>query len=468
MRVIILVLVLFIYNSCNKEEQNVIVLPGDFEISIHSLASNSVLIRWTESISKDGAIVSYNIYLNDVLLSEGLNQYEYEVNNLMPQNNYVVKIVAENNNGTLERTLRFTTLLPEEVFLPGDFEINIESLTPVSAVVKWTESVAEDGSDILYTVYLDNTLVAENINQLEYFLNNLVPETYYTVKVVAENLVGVNEQTIQFTTPAPSELYLYKMRDSGSNSHLFEYDVNYNLIGHIENHDQPGWEFYYEYQYENNLIIKERSFGYGYYSGICNYFYGSNGLERINYRRGDDIILEDKYEFNSDHTSYTREFIKENHITGETTTILYSNIATYNGQNNLTKLVTQNETMGGDSKTIHFQYDGSNLIKITDSENNVWDISYDNKKRLKTFNGHFEGAQFTFGLKRDNFLEDEIVKELMLIPFFYTFNNQNNITEVKKNGNLFSKINYQYNSYEYPIEALVNNQAAYTFEYIIR
>ena len=79
MRVIILVLVLFIYNSCNKEEQNEIVLPGDFEISIHSLASNSVLIRWTESISEDGAIVSYNIYLNDVLLSEGLNQYEYEV-----------------------------------------------------------------------------------------------------------------------------------------------------------------------------------------------------------------------------------------------------------------------------------------------------------------------------------------------------------------------------------------------------
>lgn len=467
MRIVIFCLTALLCFSCNKDESTETAIPGDFEVIVESIGSHSALLKWSVASSPDGVYVLYNIYLNNEIIADGLEQLSLPLLDLNPLTLYVVKVIAKNENGQSENTIEFTTLEIDEEGIPGNFELSIELLMPTSALLKWTEASSEDGLPVLYSVYLDGNLLAENQDQFEYSLEELVPETDYEAKVVAENYFGVKESSIEFTTPLPSELYLQKLAYSSYNSQLFEYDENYNLVEHRTNVEEPNYSVNYVYQYENNLIVRENRSANDYQRGICDYTYDANGLVKIRHRYGDDISLTDIYEFNFDHTFYTREFTYSNSNNEQSYTTVYFNNATYGGEGHLTRLETQNQT-NGESRINLFQYAGGNLIKVTDADSNVWEIEYDDKKSFKTFNSHFAGAQFSFGIYRYNFLENNLVDELIRIPFFYNYNNQNNITAVRKNGALFVQISYEYNVYDYPTQATFDDGGIYTFEYLAR
>lgn len=467
MRILILFLSSLLFFSCNKDETTETeegAIPTNFEIFVESISTNSAVLKWTDASTPDGASVLYNVYLNNVVIAEDIEELELPLVNLSPDTPYGAKVIAKNEYGQSENTIDFTTREIEEGSIPGDFEVSIEQLVPTSALLKWTKAASDDGLPVLYSVYLDDILFAENLDLFEFALENLIPETDYKAKVVAKNYFGVNEKTVQFTTPFPSGIYLHKLAYSPFNSQLFEYDENYNLIKHITNVEEPNWSTSYDYQYVNNLVVREDRSGYGYEKGICDYTYDSNGLIKIKHRYGDDIRRTDIYEFNSDPTLYTREYTVENGNNGDTYTINFSNNATY-VQGNLTRLETKNETTN-EIRINLFEYENGNLIKITDADNNVWEIDYDDKISFKTFNSHFVGAQFSFGIYRYNYLENNLVDELKRIPFFYDFNNLNNVTEVRKNGALFMNIMYQYNVYDYPAQATFNDGGIYTFEYL--
>lgn len=121
--------------------------------------------------------------------------------------------------------------------------------------------------------------------------------------------------------------------------------------------------------------------------------------------------------------------------------------------------------MGGKKNWDCQQFKG---VMSPDADNNVWEINYDQKNTFKTFNSHFVGTQFSFGIYRYNYLENNLISELIRIPFFYNFNNKNNVKEVRKNGNLFMNIVYQYNTSDYPSQATFNDGGIYAFEYLIR
>jgi hypothetical protein len=98
----------------------------------------------------------YSLYLNDLLIAENLDDFEYELKNLNSEESYNVKVIAINEFGENESLLNFTTT--ENNDPPGDFDVSIDYVTQNSATIYWTEASANNSSEILYSLYLNDLL----------------------------------------------------------------------------------------------------------------------------------------------------------------------------------------------------------------------------------------------------------------------------------------------------------------------
>ena len=98
----------------------------------------------------------------------------------------------------------------------------------------------------------------------------------------------------------------------------------------------------------------------------------------------------------------------------------------------------------------------------------MWELSYDSNPSFKTFKNNLVGTRFYFGVGNNYYLDyDFVSQKLRNIPFFYNYQEQNNVTQVKKNGILFAEITYEYNELDYPNKATFNNDPInYSFEYL--
>jgi len=105
--------------------------PSTFDYRIEKNESGTeVVISWSKSIDPENELVTYSVYLDNVLLGEGLEVKEFEFTDLLEQTSYSVKIIAKDPQGnetikvssftTVKYYLRYSKFYNfDDVFVPG-------------------------------------------------------------------------------------------------------------------------------------------------------------------------------------------------------------------------------------------------------------------------------------------------------------------------------------------------------------
>jgi hypothetical protein len=356
--------------------------------------------------------------------------------------------------------------IPEEVSTIAAFEITVDVVNFYRAMVTWEATTSNPPSDILYDVYLNNTLLEAGLEVFSYELEALEESTSYTVKVIAKNDIAESASELVFNTPERKEIRLVEVRNEGENTSGIQ-GYEYNKQGYILHRDMvlkfndpsiPNWEVYnHSYTYENDKVVEDRGNYSGFYAGIslsarANYTYHNNQLSSFILRGNYD-----GYETRRTHTitsatsySYVREQFD---FVGLYETVNYSVDLIFNGSN---QLIGYEEVNVDSNQVVHnmtFEYENGDLTKITQGAI-IFEIQYDTANNfLRYTNNGFvpldgnEMSSSGFHAVVTSSFPFNIIRR---IPFFLTHQNTNNPIAFLRNGVPVQTFEYEYNEYNYP------------------
>lgn len=365
--------------------------------------------------------------------------------------------------------------------LPSEFEITVDEINYTSAIVSWSESASNLPNTITYDILLNNNLIVENFEETTYLLEGLLPNTVYTIKVIAKNEIGETTISQEIITPELMPVRLSTITTSYEFTDLIT-TIEYNDQGQIlsrkkvwSHNDYVLLEYTYEY---NGPQLNSAFTGNNYYLGvsdgvILDYYYNNeDNLKYLIAYEIDDIEgIERIHTFNSP-TEYEYEKIDHNYEAPPTSTY-HSVDLTINENNELINYL-QNNITEGTTKSLSFQYENNNLTKIT-NENNVFEIVYDESPTYLTFshNGYVndegDGAQYRiiagFPVVTSNNFPFHTIRR---IPYFLTHSNNNNPLQYIRNGQVIADFEYTYNVYGYPetMTVIRPNDENYTYSMV--
>ena len=106
-----LILIIFIIISCSKEDDLPSLVqeeienlpPLNFSIGMSEITDNSAKLKWTESKDPEEKEVSYELWLNGVLLESKFLELNYELQDLTELTEYFGEIVAIDPEGNENR-----------------------------------------------------------------------------------------------------------------------------------------------------------------------------------------------------------------------------------------------------------------------------------------------------------------------------------------------------------------------------
>ena len=162
------------------------VAPSDVQgLSVTNITHESASLNWNDATDNIG-VVSYEIYLNNNLLSN-TSGTSYSLTSLNELTSYTVSILAVDavgNKSSSATEVSFTTLETPDTEAPSTPQnITVSDIADFTAKVSW--SAATDNKGVTaYEIFLDDIKIAQTA-QLEFSLENLNPETTYTVSVTA-------------------------------------------------------------------------------------------------------------------------------------------------------------------------------------------------------------------------------------------------------------------------------------------
>ncbi|MFT4805344.1 MAG: hypothetical protein ACI9YE_002560 [Psychroserpens sp.] len=81
---------------------------------------------------------------------------------------------------------------------PNNFDINIINVSSNDATINWTEAVDPESDAVIYNIYLNQTLVVENISELTYEFIDLEELTSYSGKIIAKD-TNNNQTEVAFS-----------------------------------------------------------------------------------------------------------------------------------------------------------------------------------------------------------------------------------------------------------------------------
>ncbi len=329
--------------------------------------------------------------------------------------------------------------------VPGNFEITISEITFSSAIVNWTVPATDEPTSITYSVYLNESLVVENLTETSYNLEDLNYATNYIMKVEAKNEYGIAPSLKTFTTLEPIRLRLKKY-----NENILNYNES-NLLVYRGDPSQYGY-INIDYTYnQNNKILNEES----YYEdavgkrGRVDYIYTNDILSGLSINeRVEDVRNDLQFQFESE-TAYT--YIITSRVDYDEYINYYQVQLELDNDNNITKYTrTNTETMHVD--VVHFEYSNGNLTKIKNGMN-ILEISYDTANNWHTYRSGFlpeiydHNSYDMAGLICYPYFLGYWLK---FMPEFYDFINTNNPLEYKYNGEVWTTFHYEYNEINYP------------------
>ena len=308
-----------------------------------------------------------------------------------------------------------------------------------------------------------------------------MPNTVYTIKVIAKNEIEETTISQEIITPELMPVRLSTITTSYEFTDLIT-TIEYNDQGQIlsrkkvwSHNDYVLLEYTYEY---NGPQLNSAFTGNNYYLGvsdgvILDYYYNNeDNLKYLIAYEIDDIEgIERIHTFNSP-TEYEYEKIDHNYEAPPTSTY-HSVDLTINENNELINYL-QNNITEGTTQSLSFQYENNNLTKIT-NENNVFEIVYDESPTYLTFshNGYVndegDGAQYRiiagFPVVTSNNFPFHTIRR---IPYFLTHSNNNNPLQYIRNGQVIADFEYTYNVYGYPetMTVIRPNDENYTYSMV--
>lgn len=154
---------------------------------------------------------------------------------------------------------------------PNDFDIEVVNITDNSATINWDEAIDQENDSVLYSIYLNQSLIINGISELTYQFNDLSELTNYSGKVVAKD-TNNNETEVTFSFQTEKyylkylKTYDYGQINDGTNRRVYgtpcsllkTSDQNYIVIGTSSDPGGNGSRFFVQkIDYEGNEIWKK-------------------------------------------------------------------------------------------------------------------------------------------------------------------------------------------------------------------
>lgn len=155
------------------------------DLAITKLSFDSATFKWTNSNSVTGN----RIYLDDVLIYDGIKINNFYVKNLLPSTNYKLTVSALYDDIEVFKHYDFLTVPDPGDITPPD-NVKVLNLTPSLNEVdlSFSASISNDLSH--YQIYRNGLLVKDNLKELNYVDDGLEEYTTYIYKVVAVDKSG--------------------------------------------------------------------------------------------------------------------------------------------------------------------------------------------------------------------------------------------------------------------------------------
>ena len=181
--------------------------PGGLKAS--EVGYDSAVVEWSASTPASGEIVGYRVFRNGTPLGQtrGLSM---TLEHLASDTGYTVTVVAVDSLGAISAPsapLEIQTATPAPPSSPS--EPKAVEVGDESAKVEWGPSTPANGEIVGYRVFRDGTPLGQT-RGLSMTLENLAPETAYTVTVVAVDSLGAisaPSAPLEITTAAPPQTH---------------------------------------------------------------------------------------------------------------------------------------------------------------------------------------------------------------------------------------------------------------------
>ncbi|MDC8002347.1 fibronectin type III domain-containing protein [Aequorivita todarodis] len=339
---------------------------------------------------------------------------------------------------------------------PSDFEISVTDITPSSANLNWTASTSVEPTTMVYAVYLNDSLLAENLTETFYDLSNLDDSTNYTVKIEAVNEFGIAQATTVFTTAELNNLRLKEYLYEDGRSIKIQYNED----------DQVNLKYMFDflqtiYTYTNGKIISENRYNQTWGNVYVDYTYNQN-QELVHLKTSEYYFYSsDHYTYNFDSTTnYT--YTHRRYVDYDTYTYNYSVNIILNDDGNIVNY----EELNLDTSELlitTFEYTNGNMTKLVTPDGNVLEIVYDDKKSFHTYKSRFPQYPKPIGEIFDAtgliYIDSiPVYSRAKFIPQFYDYVNKNNPLEYKLDGQVKTTFEYVYNEDDYPSSLKANFQ----------
>ncbi|MDF4201440.1 fibronectin type III domain-containing protein [Maribacter sp. SA7] len=138
---------------------------------------------------------------------------------------FLVLLITGCTSDSTDDTMPDVVDSADEITL-STFEIEFEDVTQTSATILWSEVTASNESTVDYSIFLNEELVAENLTELEFTVDELEINTIYTVKISAsaENAVeSINSSEFQ-TLGTPPSSFPITYKDNGCGIAFISWD----------------------------------------------------------------------------------------------------------------------------------------------------------------------------------------------------------------------------------------------------
>ena len=439
--------------GCNKDDSNnpdpVNNIPGDFEITVSDITPYTAMLSWTVPLTDEPNTIEYSIYLNESLLTESLTDTVFTLSELNENTPYTVKIKAKNEFGEKDATNNFTTDPVNNI--PGDFEITVADITSYTARVTWTVPHTDEPTTIEYSIFLNESLLAENLADTVFSLTELDKNTPYNVKVKAKNEFGENDETKDFTTLPQRQILLKEYGYPNGRPLVIEYNEDGQIARKYIYSD-----FDTRYTYTDGKISTEK-----YYhptSGLIDALYTYDATQRLTHliikEAGSRFNYTCTYDFQS-NTNYTYSLRRP--IDYKVFIDNYSVNIILNDEGN----IVQYEELNLDTLellTTTFEYTNGNLTKMIKNNGDILEISYDDKMSFHTYESGYPSLVTLISMEdgAGQIYNRDLLIETYNIPQFYRYLNKNNPLEYKLNGEVKTTFEYEYNEDDYPSSLKVN------------
>lgn len=339
-------------------------------------------------------------------------------------------------------------------------KLDILDITSTSAQINWTVNPVEKLEDTPYSLYLNDSLLTNQISDNSYLLEDLKPSTVYTVVLEYENVNNLTSSLQkEFETSSNSNLLLTKYIINYNNSSHDTIELEYNTNEQLVRRElfvpiiyRKGYEYSYNEQHDLKKVQELGSFTHA----LTNYT-SNEEFNDILIREGDSDVF-NKYELNDftdDSYNLSKTLVD---MFGEdySEELIYEKTINFTMDNNRLTSVTETNIETQETTAMTFAYSAGNLVEMKLNDETLV-ISYDDKRNFHTYpsfllDGRIYNLSDCAGLL---YLEEQFRDKIKLLPHFI-HQNKNNPVTYKLNGTVVETFSYDYNELNYPSKIKVN------------